>query len=479
MTDATTQHAGTPPYDPLSQADARRILDASFQLMREIGVRFDADPRIMDLFNDAGCEVSQDGLVKFDPELVRDSLASTARRVRLWNRPGTEFIEIANGNTWFSPGMTCIQVVDMETGEPRRSTREDLADITRVADALPDIDFVCVPCKIVERSNLQGEIEEFAVMAANTTKPLEYLCESPLALEAAIEVAAAIRGGAERLAEKPYFLHAVTPLPLHYPKSHSDQILRAVEGGVPVTLGTATIGGASTPITIAGSMAHALATDFAGMTLAQLVRKGCFCVGSSDVHFMDPATGGIGGLSQSLLADMAVSQIRRLLDFPTLTGIGGAAPAGRGFDQDTLSQVTLTMMQTFHVRPATCDYLGFVDSGMTFSLHSLLFCHDLAGLLRRLWKGFHIDDETLALDVSRAVGPGGNYLAQRHTARHCRAERWASRYFKGGNAPGPEQPDLVDRIDRDLREILASHRPEPLPEALRSSIDTVLEKWAV
>jgi trimethylamine--corrinoid protein Co-methyltransferase len=156
MTDATTQHAGTPPYDPLSQADARRILDASFQLMRETGVRFDPDPRIMDLFNDAGCDVAHDGLVKFDPELVRDSLASTARRVRLWNRPGTEFIEIANGNTWFSPGMTCIQVVDMETGEPRRSTREDLADITRVADALPDIDFVCVPCKIVERSHLLG-----------------------------------------------------------------------------------------------------------------------------------------------------------------------------------------------------------------------------------------------------------------------------------------------------------------------------------
>jgi trimethylamine--corrinoid protein Co-methyltransferase len=116
---------------------------------------------------------------------------------------------------------------------------------------------------------------------------------------------------------------------------------------------------------------------------------------------------------------------------------------------------------------------------MTFSLHSLLLCHDFAGLLRRLWKGFRIDAATLALDVSQAVGPGGDYLAQRHTASHCRAERWASRYAGDTSAPGSEQPDLVDRIDRHLREILAGHQPEPLPQALRRAIDAILEKWSV
>jgi hypothetical protein len=67
-----------------------------------------------------------------------------------------------------------------------------------MVDALPDIDFVCLACKIIERSNLQGEIEEFAVMAASTTKALACLRESALALEAAIEMAASFRGAAGR-----------------------------------------------------------------------------------------------------------------------------------------------------------------------------------------------------------------------------------------------------------------------------------------
>jgi trimethylamine:corrinoid methyltransferase-like protein len=126
MADATTRQAGMPPYDPLSETEAQRILDASFQLMRETGVQFDPDPRVLDLFTDAGCDVARDGLVKFNAEFVRESLASVARSVQLWNRTGSEFIEIGTGQTCFSPGMTCIEVLDTETGERRSSTRKHM-----------------------------------------------------------------------------------------------------------------------------------------------------------------------------------------------------------------------------------------------------------------------------------------------------------------------------------------------------------------
>ena len=94
--------------------------------------------------------------------------------------------------------MTCIKVFDLETGEPRDSTREDIATIARVADALPNIDGVCTPVKDVPNSTLHGEIGEFVAMAENTTKPLEYLCENSAAFDAVIEMAAAIRGSREQ-----------------------------------------------------------------------------------------------------------------------------------------------------------------------------------------------------------------------------------------------------------------------------------------
>jgi len=476
--EAATHYGDTPPYDPLSSVEAQRVVDATLQLMRETGIQFDPDPRILDLFSEAGCDVSREGRVKFAPELVRSAIDSVAKSVRIWNRPGDTSIEISNQHTWFMPGMTAVNVFDLETGERRNSTRKDLATITRVADALPGIDGVCLPCKIVEHSTPQGEIEEFATMAANTTKPLEYLCESDVALEAAIELAAAVRGGAERLVEKPYFLHSVTPLPLYYARAHTDQLVRAVEAGVPVGTGTFTIGGASTPITIAGSLVHGLATDLAGIVLSQLVRRGCFCMGSSDIVFMDPATALLGALPQTLLAELAQRQVGRLLGLPFSSGNGGKARC-RGFGQETISEVSLTLLNTYYSRPATCDYLGLVDDGMTYSLRMLLLCHDLVGLLRSLWRGVHVDDDTLALEVTAALGPRGNYLAERHSADHCRSERWASRYFHGGSKSqaAADGPELLDRIDADLREILRSHQPPSLSEPLRRALDEILLRF--
>ncbi len=147
----------SPVYNVLGDADADRLIEATFTIMREAGVGFEPDPRVMALFSEAGCDVSEDGLVKFPTEVVKNAFNTMAKSVRVWNRPGTHSIQIDNEHTWFIPGMTCIKVYDDETGDPRDGTRDDLARITRVADALPYMDAVCITCKNVERSDIHGE----------------------------------------------------------------------------------------------------------------------------------------------------------------------------------------------------------------------------------------------------------------------------------------------------------------------------------
>lgn len=172
---------------------------------------------------------------------------------------------------------------------------------------------------------------------------------------------------------------------------------------------------------------------------------------------------------------MALCQICRMLGIPSMTGVGGRARARR-FNQDAAFEIAANMTQTFYSRPANCDYMGLMDEGLSYSLHALLYANEMAGLLRRMWRGIRIDDETLAMELTRAEGPRGNYLAQPHTAEFCRMEIWDRRYF------GAKQPvststlpdtDLFGRIDADLREILADHRPEPLPESIRSEIRSI------
>jgi trimethylamine--corrinoid protein Co-methyltransferase len=460
-------HCGpTPSYSPFSQKDMNRIIDATFELMSQIGIDFDPDPALMDRLRDAGCDVLLEGRVKIPIELIRRSLDSAAKSVRLWNRDGTDSIEIDNRHTWFCPGMTCIKAYDRETGEARDSNRDDLATATRISDAMQNIDVVSISCKNVEESNIHGEIDEFSALAENTTKPLLYLCEFAESLGVAIDMAAAIRGGHKELAEKPYFMHCITPLPLYYPKAHTDQIIQAAKAGVPVTAGTVTIGGATAPITIAGCVVHSLATDLTATVLSQIVREGSFCVGSSDASFMEVATGAIGAPSQTALAEMAMCEISRSLGLPRMTSTAGWSMSRR-FNQDAAAEISGNMIQAFYTRPGLCCYMGTLDEGITFSLHGLLFGDELAGQLRSLWRGIEVSDEMLAMDLTREEGPRGNYLAQEHTAMYCRRESWNARYL-GANYPTasgvlPDE-ELVERVDRELREILLNHRPASLPE---------------
>jgi trimethylamine:corrinoid methyltransferase-like protein len=477
--DAGLHEGATAAYAPISAGQAQQLIDSAIMLMRDSGVAFEPGSEALGILRRSGCTANDEGVVRFEPERVRDALDAVAKSVRLWDREGVRAIDLDCRHTWFIPGMTCIKVYDLESGMPRDSTGEDLATVSRVADGLKNIDAVCIACKNVTRSDIHGEIEEFSIMASNTVKPLEYLCEQAQSLAVVIDMAAAIRGGAQELFDKPYFLQIITPLPLNYHAMHTDQLIQAVRAGVPVSIGTLPIGGASTPITTAGSIVNSLATDFAAMVLAQLVRRGCFCIGSSDVCFMEPATGSIGNFAQTSLADLVMCQVRRQLGLPSFTGAAGYSGASR-FNQDAVAELTAGMLQTFFSRPATLDYLGSLDQGLTYSLHALLLCNDLAGLLRTMWQGVQIDEDTLALDLARAVGPRGNYLAQPHTVSHCREHLWQSRYF-GPNMPmstaGGTATDLYARIDRDLRELLQSHRPQPLDAGIVTQLRDIRARF--
>jgi trimethylamine--corrinoid protein Co-methyltransferase len=482
MAEPRTYHGGAAPHDVLGKVDVEKVINAAFQLLGEVGVKFDPESRAMDLFSDAGCTISSDGIVRFPRELVQEAIDSAGRSVKLWDRSGADHIEFSDRNTILMAGCTCPNVLDLETGAARPATSEDLATITRVADALADVDGVCLPCKITDRSNVYGEIEEFVILASNTAKPLTYLCNDHLALEAAIEIAAAIRGGADELRERPYFCFMVTPLPLNYLKQNTDQIFLCVENGIPLFPCTTSVGGAAAPITIAGNLAHCLATDFAGLALTQLVEKGSFFTCGSVPAFMDPATAEIGGLPEMLLAEMAKSQVLRSLGMPPCGGTAGSSAGRREFDRYNACVATATMLQTAYSQPGYCWCLGSIDSLMTFSLEALLYCNELAGWLRRIWKGIRVDDETLALDVTRGVGPGGHYLEEEHTAKHCRTELWNPKYFrlkaeKSKGETSPNKRQLMSVIDEDLRRILATHRPEPLSDSLRRQINSILDKY--
>lgn len=463
--------------DILSDKNVTEIINGVYELLCNPGIRFAPDPRVLDLFSAAGCDVSSQGIVKISRELVESSIDSVAKEVPFWDRNGNR-AEVSGMS--FSSGMGCIYVIDMETGERRPSTRIDLAAATCLVDALPEIDSICQPCKITERSDVYGEIDEFNVIVSNTTKPLSFISEYVESLEAAIEMAAAIRGGLDQLKAKPYFSYGITQMPLCFTQKEIDQIFIGIENGIPLSSGSIVIGGATSPMTIAGSLVHCLATDFSLIVLGQLIKKGCYCHSTTEINFLDPKTGNFGGIPEVLLSELARIQIAKSIGLSA--GSSGGTTSSPAFNQNCAADIYSSMMHAFYSGAGYAYYLGTIEALKTFSFHALLYCNELAGMIRRMEKGIEVNEDTLALEVSRKVGLKSNYLGEQHTAKHCRTEIRQPRYYQCLSMEQWEKEgkkDLFDRIDEDLKKTVAEHQSAALPEKVRQNIDVILKKYNV
>ena len=103
---------------------------------------------------------------------------------------------------------------------------------------------------------------------------------------------------------------------------------------------------------------------------------------------------------------------------------------------------------------------------------------EMIGMLKVMMKGVVVDDDTLALDAIRDVGPGGVYLGHHHTYAHFR-EFWqpslmANISYEGWEAGG--SMSIQDRVKERLQEIIATHKPRPIPAEAQTKIDEIIAR---
>ena len=90
--------------EPISAAQAQRLTDGALVLMRDSGVAFEPGSEALEILRAAaGCAVSDDGVVRFEPERVRDALESVAKSATLWDRNATRSIDLDCRHTCSSP----------------------------------------------------------------------------------------------------------------------------------------------------------------------------------------------------------------------------------------------------------------------------------------------------------------------------------------------------------------------------------------
>jgi len=456
----------------LSDEQFEKIHAASLEILERIGVRLHLAEAV-DLLRRAGAQVTDGDLVRVPPDLVERALASAPKQVPLFDRQGRPALDLGGRRCYFGPGSDCLNLIDHRTGQRRKPLLQDVADGVTVCDALPNIDFVMSMVLPADVDQTLADRYQMEAMLAYTTKPILYVSYGVQGLVSAVEMAEAVVGGAEALRQKPLltcYINVVSGA-VHNPES-LQKLLYLAGKGLPSLYIPGSNAGVTSPMTQAGAVALDNAGILAGLVLTQLKREGApYIISAMDPAALDMRTmvGPYAYPERGLCRSMA-----QRYGLPALS-LAGCTDA-KLVDAQAGAEAALTLLADVLLGGNLVHDLGYLESGLTFSLAQLAVCDQIVSWVRAFCQQFEVSPETLALDEVARVGAGGSYLTTRHTRQHFK-ETWYPDLFERGIYADWEKrgsKPLPVRAAERVQKILDEHRAEPLPADLRDRLRQIV-----
>lgn len=308
-------------YSVLTKDNIEAIHEATLQVMAN-GVRiFGKDAH--DRYEDAGCTVDRENnIVKFPPNLVNDAITSSPVEYTLCGQDPKYDTKIGGNKVTYTCFGTGVEMVDAKTGERRKTNQGDIANICRFCDALPEIDVITIPVAAQDVNPKIKDVYEAAAALRNTRKHYIHDAECGKNARYAIEMAAAIVGGNDKLRERPIITLGACPnSPLEIHEHVTEILIEAASAGLPMNLLSMGLCGATTPMTLAGTLVVTNAEILSGLVLTQLVNKGNPFQYGTSTTIMDMAlTTSPVGAPEFAMNSAAVGQICHYYGIPSYVG---------------------------------------------------------------------------------------------------------------------------------------------------------------
>jgi trimethylamine--corrinoid protein Co-methyltransferase len=467
-----------PTLSYLSMEELESIHLASTRILQRIGVTF-PNRRALDLFREGGASVDYEtSVVKIPPKMVEDALQKVPREIHLYARDPKYDIHVTDiTQRWPIFGLMAgtVFVLDMETKKRRPATTKDLADCNTILDACENLEF---HEPIISPQNVPLEVtwqHAYNISAKTCSKHVTLTVESLDITQDIIKMAIAVSGGEKKFRERPLLsIILLTIPPLKNDPGAVASVLEAVKYGLQIRVSAGTMAGASSPVTLAGCLAQANAEALAWMVLVQLANPGNPFVLGMNPRIMDMRYGTVS-LSSPEWAIMraCIGDIGRYYNIQTqayqMVVPSKLVDAQAGYEKT----LTGLMSALGGINLA----MGFVMDSQTQSCAAdIVFSNEIVGAIRRILRGFEVNEETLAVDLIEEVGRNGNFVGTEHTLKHYR-EHWQPILLERrswGEWHNDGEKDLWDRCVEKTHQILAKHRVEPLSEDVCRELDEIV-----
>ncbi len=455
-------------YTPLSDTNRDDIIEHAFEMLEIVGVA-DAPEELASKLIDGGASRRHDGRILLPRPMVEGALGRAPSTVSLPGFVEDRGVSIGGDGVHIGTGGAAVRVLDSKTGTYRDSELLDLWTMMRVLDEQPNIHYGLRP--LVAR-DIEDPLEldlntAFAVTAA-TSKPTGVSFTSAATVDPVVDLYDLALGGAGRFASQPFSLAVIVHVvpPLRFSPEGYEIMERAIERGMIVQSCSAGQAGATSPPSLAGSLAQGLAEILVGVVMADAIKPGHPCIHAFMPFVSDLRTGAMtGGSGEAAVTSAAAAQLLRHLEIPNAVSAGiteskaadNQAGYEKGYTVALAAQAGADMVQLS---------VGMLGSIMVASPESLVIDNDMCGAILRSVRGVEVEPGYLELaNLENVVSGDGHYLGEPQTLELMKSEyvypdigdrRTVDEWVSAG------EPSLWERATQRVTEILDGGRPEHL-----------------
>ncbi|MDM8555351.1 trimethylamine methyltransferase family protein [Desulfococcaceae bacterium HSG7] len=462
----------------LSDQEIKLIHNQSLQILSEIGMRLPHE-EVLDLMSQKGAEIVDGNVVRIPKRLIDDAIETVPKRkdVTLYGRDPKHDVTFEKHDPALACMTMAVNVIDPYTRKKRTATNDDLAALTRIADQMENIR---VNGGLVTPQEVPGEFNDWYTWATtikNTTKHITGGMLGAKCVQDAAKMGALALGDEALFRKRPFISGWVLTLPPFAIDTESlDALMEMSRWKIPVMLSSGPILGTSSPVTIAGTVAQAHAEILACMAVSQSVNPGAPIVYTSFARGMDMKSGNISMACPEFgILKVAMAQMGKSLDLPvrmpSMLRDSKVLDAQAGFETGMIGTVAGLIADL-------SDGMQ-LDMDLVVDFADIVFCDDCMAAIRRMAATLEVNEDTLALETMKAVGPGGAFLEQDHTFMHFRQALWTPNLLERRNWDLWKKEgarDIFKVAESKTLEMLSADYKPLLPVEICDQIDEVVMK---
>ena len=459
-----------------SESIANIVHESSMEILMDVGFCV-PDSDLLIKLHAAGFQVDlETEMVLISSELLESALKSLPSDLMLYSRDGEPLQNFGVESCFMGAG-TPVNVFDLHSGVHRSSTRQDVRQFVTIQDALSQVDIVRPTVTATDQGDC-SDLVEIAELLRCTNKPIVHRTLSPDRVEAAVEMLFTVAGGEKEFQSKPNFASLYCPIsPGYFTPENILCMLKWAEFGVPITLLSMAMGGASAPATLLGELIVINTDILAWIVVLQTLYPGTPLLYGSVSAVLDMKTGllPLGAPERGMINSGAAIMANY---YGIHSMCGGLSSDAKELDAQAGFEKVTTAIPLLQEGASIIYGVGATDAGNTISYQQLIFDNEIIAGIRRMWGGITIHDPQEEIELIKALTPRGNFMSTTHTRKNYRRHWYPEVISRDTYETWKEKGENLEEICiRKAHEILDSHQPAHLSGKVEGEIEQILRRY--